>query len=103
MTRQTRFALIAASLFLVLFVIEQWRSTDPFSILDLAADMLEVALLAGAVALTAFTAAAPRKNVNGETSILPNRMGTNCGIRPTFESINTSTGSRRSADGVQSR
>lgn len=60
MTRQTRFALIAATLFVVLIGIEQWRSTEPFDLWELAADMLEMALLAGAVALTAFTAAETR-------------------------------------------
>lgn len=60
MKRQTRFALIAAALFAVLIGIEQWRVTDPFDVWNFATDLLEMALLAGAVALTAFTAAETR-------------------------------------------
>ncbi len=55
MKRRIKFALIAAGLFLMLTGFEQWRSAEPFEIWHFLADVFEWALLAGAVAMTAFT------------------------------------------------
>lgn len=60
MKRQTKFAMIAAGLFILLIGVEQWRSGEPFDPWNFAADLLEMALLAGAVAMTAFTSAETR-------------------------------------------
>ncbi len=60
MKRQTKFAMIAAGLFILLIGVEQWRSGEPFDPWNFAADVLEMALLAGAVAMTAFTSAETR-------------------------------------------
>jgi DNA-binding CsgD family transcriptional regulator len=56
MTRQRQFALIAAALFALLVLSETLRSDGPFDPVALAADLLEFALLAGAVAMVAFVA-----------------------------------------------
>lgn len=61
MKRQIRSAVIAAGLFVVLAVFEQWRSTEPFEIWNFLGDMFEWALLAGAVGITAFTSAQTRE------------------------------------------
>lgn len=60
MTRQKTFALTAALLFLALIAIEQWRAAEPFELGHFLADLFEWALLAGAVAMTAFTSAETR-------------------------------------------
>lgn len=60
MKRQLKFALIAAALFLALVVFEEWRTPEPFEIWHFAGDVFEWALLAGAVAMTAFTSAQTR-------------------------------------------
>ncbi len=60
MTRQLKFALIAAALFLTLTAFEQWRSPEPFEIWHFLGDLFEWALLAGGVAMTAFTSAQAR-------------------------------------------
>ncbi len=58
--RRTRFAAGAAVLFLALFTLEHLRSAEPFDALNFAADAFEMALLAGAVALTAFVSVESR-------------------------------------------
>lgn len=60
MRRHTTFALVAAGLFLAQIGLEQWRSVEPFDIGNFLADVFEWALLAGAVAMTAFTSAQTR-------------------------------------------
>jgi DNA-binding CsgD family transcriptional regulator len=61
MKRQTRYAWIAAALFVVLTVLEQWRSGEPFELWHLMGDLMQTALLAGAVAMTAFSSAETRE------------------------------------------
>ena len=61
MHRKTKFALIAATLFVAQFVVEHIRSTDPFDLVTYMADMLETGLLAGAVAMTAFVSVETRE------------------------------------------
>lgn len=59
MRRKTAYILIAAGLFLAIFAMEQTQSTDPFNLINFCKDVLEMVLLAGAVAMTGF--------VSGET------------------------------------
>ena len=59
MRRKTLYIVIAAGLFATIFTMEQLQSTDPFNLLNFCKDMLELLLLVGAVAMTAF--------VSGET------------------------------------
>lgn len=54
MRRITFFAMLAAALFVALFVMEHLRATDPFDLVGFVSDIVEMALLAGAVAMTAF-------------------------------------------------
>ena len=56
MTRRHKFAVLAAGLFLGLVMTEQLRLNEAFDLLNFVGDMVEMAMLAGAVALTAFTA-----------------------------------------------
>ena len=60
MKRQTKFITIAAALFVLLTGLEQWRSGEPFEIWHLMGDVLQMALLAAAVAMTAMTSAETR-------------------------------------------
>lgn len=60
MTRRHKFALVAAGLFLGLVVMEQVRRNEAFVLLNFLGDMVEMALLAGAMALTAFTSVETR-------------------------------------------
>lgn len=59
MRRKTLYILSAAGLFATIFMMEQLQSNDPFNLLNFCKDMLELLLLVGAVAMTAF--------VSGET------------------------------------
>ncbi len=59
MRRKTIYASAAAGLFVAIFTMEQVQATDPFNLINFCKDVLEMALLAGAVAMTAF--------VSGET------------------------------------
>lgn len=54
MQRKTVFILIAVGLFTAQAVLEHVRSTDAFDLLVLMNDLLEMGLLAGGVAMTAF-------------------------------------------------
>ena len=60
MTRRHRFAVVAAGLFLGLVLIEQLRRREVFDLWNFLGDLVEMALLAGAVALTAFTSVETR-------------------------------------------
>lgn len=60
MPRKIRFALIAASLFATLLAIENLRSTEPFDLWVFATDAFEMAVLAGAVSMTAFVSVETR-------------------------------------------
>ena len=58
--RRTRFAAGAAVLFLALFTLEHLRSAEPFDAVSFATDAFELALLVGAVAMTAFVSVESR-------------------------------------------
>ena len=53
MSRTTLFAALALALFGVLVLLELWQSDEPFTWGELGTDLLETALLAGAVVFTA--------------------------------------------------
>lgn len=59
MRRKPLYILIAVALFATIFAMEQVQSSDPFNLLNFCKDILELLLLVGAVAMTAF--------VSGET------------------------------------
>ena len=59
MRRKTVCLITAAGLFTAIFVMEQVQTTDPFNLINFCKDVLEMTLLVGAVAMTAF--------VSGET------------------------------------
>lgn len=58
--RKTLFCGIAIALFLALFVMEQTQGSEPFNLINFCKDVLEMVLLAGAVAMTAFVSAETR-------------------------------------------
>lgn len=58
--RQLKFGTVAVGLFAILIGFEQWRSAEPFDIWHLVGDAFEWSLLAGAVAMTAFTSTETR-------------------------------------------
>jgi DNA-binding CsgD family transcriptional regulator len=60
MKPQIRYAILAAGLFILLALLDQWRAQEPFDIWNFLGDMCEWALLAGAVAMTAATSAQTR-------------------------------------------
>ena len=60
MPRNTRFAFGAMALFAILFATEVLRSNEPFDLINFAANAFEMALLAGAVAMTAFVSVESR-------------------------------------------
>ena len=60
MNRHSRFVLIAAGLFASLLAVEHLRSTEAFDLWVFVGDLFETALLAGAVAMTAFTSVETR-------------------------------------------
>ena len=60
MRRNHIFAIGAVGLFVALFSIEQIRSIDPFEWVNFCKDLLETALLAGAVSMTAFVSVETR-------------------------------------------
>ena len=57
MGRKFRFVLVATGLFLALVILEQVRAVEPFEIGVFLTDLFEMALLAAAVAMTAFVSA----------------------------------------------
>ena len=59
MRRKSLYLLIAVGLFATIFAMEQAQSSDPFNLINFCKDLLELLLLVGAVAMTAF--------VSGET------------------------------------
>ena len=69
MTRRHKFALVAAGLFLGLVVMEQSRRSEAFDLWNFLGDMVEMSLLAGAVALTAFTSVEAR-DIRAERLVL---------------------------------
>lgn len=60
MRRTTLFAVTAGGLFTALFALEHLRATEPFDWVNFCKDILEMALLAGAVAMTAFVSVETR-------------------------------------------
>ena len=54
MGRKFRYVLVATGLFLALAILEQIRAVEPFAIGVFLTDLFEMALLAAAVAMTAF-------------------------------------------------
>ena len=60
MTSRQKFAWVAAGLFLGLVVMEQLRAREVFDLANFLGDMVEMALLAGAVGLTAYTSVETR-------------------------------------------
>ena len=60
MRRKSVFALTAATLFVAIFTMEQVQATEPFNLINFCKDILEMALLAGAVAMTAFVSVETR-------------------------------------------
>jgi len=70
MKRPILFATIAASLFTALFAVEQFRSTEPFEPLNLALDIFETVMLAGAILLTAWFSVEAREMRRERTELL---------------------------------
>jgi DNA-binding CsgD family transcriptional regulator len=61
MQRRTRFMLTATALFVVMFLVEQVRSADPFDAWNFAFDLFETGLLVGAVAMIGIVSAETRE------------------------------------------
>lgn len=60
MQRRTKFMVVASTLFVAMFAAEQFRSADPFDLWNFAFDLVEMALLIGAVAMIGFVSAETR-------------------------------------------
>lgn len=60
MQRRTKFMVVASTLFVAMFAVEQFRSADPFDLWNFAFDVVEMALLIGAVAMIGFVSAETR-------------------------------------------
>ena len=60
MRRRNLYMLIAAGLFGTIFAMEQLQSSEPFNLLNFCKDVLELLLIVGAVAMTAFVSAETR-------------------------------------------
>ena len=61
MRRTTGFAIAAGGLFAALVAIETLRSAEPFDLVTFSADIVEIALLAAAVTMTAFVSVQTRE------------------------------------------
>jgi DNA-binding CsgD family transcriptional regulator len=60
MQRRTKFMVVASTLFVAMFAVEQVRSTDPFDLWNFAFDVVEIGLLIGAIAMIGFVSAETR-------------------------------------------
>ena len=60
MQRRTKFLLVATTLFLAMFAVEQFRSPDAFDLWNFSFDLSEMGLLIGAVAMVGLVSAETR-------------------------------------------